>query len=77
MQKYNQNVPNPSCQGTRGENPCYDTEQVKIYNKYPFFKAMRLISVDARLKNGKESLETLSPDIRLEWEKHIRGRARQ
>ncbi len=74
MQKYNPNVPNPSCQGARGENPCYDAEQTRIYNKYPFFKAMRLISVDARLKSGKESLATLHPDIRLEWEEHIRVR---
>jgi len=74
MQKYNPAVPNPSCQGTRrGENPCYDREQVKIRNMYPFFKAMRLISIDARLKQGQklEDLE-LYPDQMLEWNEHIR-----
>ncbi len=73
MQKYNPNVPNPSCQGARGKNPCYDSEQINIYNKYAFFKAMRLISIDAQLKSGKESLETLRLDMRLEWEEHIKN----
>ena len=73
MQRYNPAVPNPSCQGTCAENPCYDREQVKIRNKYEFFKAMRLISIDARLKQGQK-LEDLGlyPDQMLEWNEHIR-----
>jgi len=72
MRKYNPNVPNPSCQGTRGENPVYDWEEVRIYNMYnaPYsFKAERLIMIHARLKNG-ETLEEMKlyPDQIKDWQ---------
>ena len=72
MRKYNPNVPNPSCKGTKkGETPVYDGDEVRIYNlcNNPMnFKAERMIMIHARIKNG-ETLEgmNLYPDQLAAW----------